>query len=366
MARVVLLSATPEDDQTDFNLAPLHELQKCAERDRFGVHSVTTDPKAADLIIFAEFYGAGWYFKRVRRHPLLRQYREKTFLFCANPFVIPLLPGFMREWKSGGHRPGPGRASILGGQETNSPPTALPRTDLPYLFSFMGSIRNAPIRRELATLTHPRSFFQNTTEDFDRVLHGKMERRERLDYDRRYAELSKASKFVLCPRGLSVSSIRLFETMRMGRVPVILSDEWVPPAGPRWEKFSIRITESEFAQIPSLLEQRESEAVRMGELARKEWEEWFSDEVAFHRLVESCLDIRRERRIPESLARWPAYLQCLRPFHLRRILGEQYRSASANSRRALIPCVTVLSPWPSAPRATLQSNPGCPRYTRAS
>jgi hypothetical protein len=190
----------------------------------------------------------------------------------------------------------------------------------------MGSTRNAPIRRRLATLSHPRSFFQNTTEDFDRVLYGKMDKRERLDYDRRYAELTKASKFVLCPRGLSAASIRLFETMRIGRVPVILSDDWVPPVGPLWEKFSIRVAEREFARIPHLLEQRESEAVAMGELARKAWEEWFSDEVLFHRLVESCLDIQRRRRIPESLARWPAYLQFLRPLHLRRLLGAQYRA----------------------------------------
>ena len=152
-----------------------------------------------------------------------------------------------------------------------------------------------------------------------------MEQRERLDYDRRYAELCKASKFVLCPRGLSVSSIRLFETMRMGRVPVILADGWVAPEGPRWEKFSIRIPESEFAQIPRLLECRESEAIAMGELARREWEEWFSDDVLFHRLVELCLDIKRKRTIPESLARWPVYFQFLRPFHFRRLVGELFR-----------------------------------------
>jgi hypothetical protein len=331
MARVVLLSATPADDETEFNLAPLQDLKRCAELDRIRIHSITTDPEGADLIIFAEFYGAGWYFERVRRHPSLRKYREKTFLFCANPFVIPLVPGVYagveKRWSSARTRPG-----FYLGRTRNEFTTYSPSApDLPYLFCFMGAIRNAPIRRKLATLAHPRSFFQNTTEDFDRILNRKMQWRERLDYDRRYAELSKASKFVLCPRGLSVSSIRLFETMRMGRVPVILSDQWVPPAGPHWEKFSIRIKESEFAQIPSLLEQRESEAVAMGELARKQWEEWFSDEVAFHRLVESCLDIRRKRRVPENLARWPVYLQFLRPFHLRRILGEKYRSV----RRAI-------------------------------
>ena len=64
----------------------------------------------------------------------------------------------------------------------------------------------------------------------------------------------------------------------------------------------------------------------MGELARKEWEEWFSDEVMFHRVVDLCLDIKQKRRVPESLARWPVYLQYLRPFHLRHMLGAKYRA----------------------------------------
>ena len=326
MAEIFLLSGTPDDRRTAFNLAPLRELQQCAALDQFGVHSVVTDPAAADLIIFAEFYGAGWYFEHIRRRALVRRYREKCFLFCANPFVIPFLPGVYagveKRWASSRIRPG----FYLGRTKNEFTTFTPPDPDLPYLFSFMGSVRNAPIRRRLATLPHRRSFFQNTAEDFDRILHQKMERRERLDYDRRYAELTKASKFVLCPRGLSASSIRLFETMRMGRVPVILSDQWLAPVGPRWEEFAIRIAEKDFAKIPRLLEEREADAVSMGELARKEWERWFSDEVLFHHLVELCLDIQRTRKIPESLGRWPVYLQRLRPFHFRRLLGTQYRA----------------------------------------
>ena len=325
MARVLLLSATPADDETEFNLAPLLELRKGAGLDRFGIHMLVTDPEDADVILFVEFYGAGWYFERVRQHPLVRKYREKCFVFCSNPFVIPFLPGIFsaveRRWSSPRTRPG-----FYLGRTTNEFATFTPPAhDLPYLFSFMGSIRNARVRRDLAALRHGRSFFQNTVDDFDRILHRKMDARERLDYHRRYAELAKASKFVLCPRGLSASSIRLFETMRMGRVPVILSDGWVEPAGPRWDRCALRVKEKDFAQIPRLLEQREGDAVGMGELARKEWEEWFSDEVAFHRVIELCLDIKQRRRIPESLARWPVYLQCLRPFHLRHMLGTKYR-----------------------------------------
>jgi hypothetical protein len=326
MARVFLLSATPANDNTDFNLAPLREAQKSAELDRFGIHSLTNDPEAADLIIFVEFYGGGWYFERVRRHPLVRHHRDKCFLFCSNPFVIPFLPGVYtgieKGWASARTRPG----FYLGRTKNEFITYAAPSHDLPYLFSFMGAVRNAPIRKSLAFLEYPRSVFHDSTADFDRVLHRKMDPRERSEYHRRYAELIGATKFNLCPRGLSASSIRVFETMSMGRVPVILSDGWIPAHGPNWKEFAIQVPEKDFARIPRLLEEREAEAVEMGERARREWERWFSDEVLFHHLVELCLDIARRRKIPESIARWSAYLHYLEPFHLRRILATGYRA----------------------------------------
>jgi hypothetical protein len=199
----------------------------------------------------------------------------------------------------------------------------------------MGSVRNARVRAKLATLRHRRSFFQNTTGDFGRVLNRTMNRRERLDYHRRYAELMKATKFVLCPRGVSASSIRLFETMRMGRVPVILSDGWIRRVGPQWDEFSLRVLERDFARVPALLERFEGEAVTMGSLARKEWERWFSEEVLFHQLVELCLDIRAKRKLPEILSRWPAYLQFLEPFHFRRVVGTIYRRLRETKSRAV-------------------------------
>ena len=325
MAQVVLLSATPADDQTPDHLAPLEDMRKRAAHDRRQVHRLTTDPEAADVILFVESYGAGWHFERVRRHRFTRRYREKCFLFCSNPYVIPFLPGIYtglderwasRRTVSGFH---------LGAAEnefaTFTPPTA----DLPYLYSFVGSIGNAVVRRQLATLAHPRSYFQDTSAEFARVLQREMDEAERREYHRRYADVTKASKFVLCPRGLSVSSIRLFETMRMGRVPVILSDGWIEPPGPEWERFAIRLPEREFARLPRILAEREHESVEMGERARREWLEWFAEDTAFHTAVEWCLRIKAQRRVPERLARWPVYLQYLRPFHFRRALRQQWR-----------------------------------------
>lgn len=327
MAKVHLLSGTPADDKTDYNRAPVQNLQKSARLDVCGVHSLTDDAQSADLILFAEFYGAGIHFERIRRHPLTKKYREKCFLFSSNPSVIPFLPGVYasieKRWSSARTRSG----FYLGLPKNEFTTFTPPQENLTYLFSFIGSMANAAVRRALATLTHPRSFFQNTSDDFGRLLHGKMEPLERQEYHRRYADTTKASKFVLCPRGFGTSTIRLFETMRMGRVPVILSDQWVEPAGPVWSQFTIRVPEKEFAQIPRLLEGRELEAIGMGQLAHRAWQKWFSPEVAFHRVVELCLDIRQQRRVPESIARLPVYFQYLRPCHFRQAIRTKFPRA---------------------------------------
>ncbi|MDQ6809298.1 MAG: glycosyltransferase family 47 protein, partial [Verrucomicrobiota bacterium] len=289
--------------------------------------SLTDDPAAADLILFVESYGAGWHFERVRQHPLVRRYREKCFIFCSNPFVIPFLPGIYTgvdaRWAS--HRTVCG--FYLAGPQNDFLTYEPPTSDLPYLFSFVGSIQNALVRRAVARLQHPRYSFQETSADFEKLLKGTVGAETRREYYRRYAETGRTSKFVLCPRGVSASSIRLFETMRIGRVPVILSDDWVEPPGPRWRDFAIRVRERDCAHVPRILEERESAAVEMGTLARTQWLDWFSPEAAFHRSVEWCLLIKQRRTIPERLARWPIYLQYLRPFHFRRLVGSPLRAA---------------------------------------
>ena len=317
MAQVLLVSAAHTKDTADYNRGALRRLERSAEIDIFHRHSVTNDPSVAEIILFAELHGAGAYFERVRRHPYVKAYRDKCFVFCPNDFILPLLPGVYacieRRWAS--------RRTCSGfylGVWENKFIAFLPPSDgLPYLYSFIGSINTAPVRRRLAALPHTRAFFRDVSAEYSRALYGTMSTEEMRNYRRRYVEITQASKFILCPRGLGVSSVRLFDTMQMGRVPVILSDDWVEPPGPDWSQFSLRVRERDYARVPALLNEHESRAVEMGLLARAAWEKWFSDEVAFHRAVESCLSIRRRRRIPESWARLPVYLQFLRPFHFR-------------------------------------------------
>jgi Exostosin family len=110
-----------------------------------------------------------------------------------------------------------------------------------------------------------------------------------------YVEEIMNSKFVLCPRGNCASSIRLFETMKMGKVPIIISDEWVPPDGPEWLKFSIRVNESRFNELPEIIKSYEPNASAMGKLAREAWENWFSPDIIYIRMLNYIESIYLER-----------------------------------------------------------------------
>jgi len=325
MAKVLLLSAAPESDDP-YNRGAFQKLFESANNDVFHEHSLTNDSAGADLILFAELYGAGAYFQAVRKHPLVKRFREKCFLFCSNDFVIPFLPGIYasieKRWLSPRIRSG----FYLGVSENLFVDFTESREDLPYLYSFLGSADTHPLRRSLANLSHPRGYFHDTSANYADVLGGKLSPAEMRDYWRRYAEIAKSSKFILCPRGMGASSVRLFDAMRMGRVPVILSDEWVEPEGPSWSKFSLRVRESEVASIPHLLERFESRAAEMGTFAHAQWEEWFSPGVSFHRVVEWCLAIKQSRKVPERVARFAPFIQYLRPFHFRHLLRTKYHA----------------------------------------
>ena len=150
MVQVLLLSAAPVKAGNDYNRGAFRKLRDSAAVDSFGTHSLTDDPSAADLILFAELYGAGAYFQSVRRHPFVNKFREKCFLFCSNDFVIPFLPGIYasieRRWSSERTRSG----FYLGVSENEFVDFTPPNEKLPYLYSFLGTLETDPVRRNLA------------------------------------------------------------------------------------------------------------------------------------------------------------------------------------------------------------------------
>jgi hypothetical protein len=154
-------------------------------------------------------------------------------------------------------------------------------TSAQWLFSFQGAVRTHPIRRAILNLKCGEAFLDDTSA----INAWEVDDHTRDQYQKRYAALIKASKFVLCPRGIGPASYRLQEVMKAGRVPVIVSDAWVPPAGPCWSEFSIRIAECDVHFIPEILKKREAQAVPMGIKARLAWEKYCAPENRFTALL---------------------------------------------------------------------------------
>jgi exostosin family protein len=197
--------------------------------------------------------------------------------------------------------------TIAGGYLVNSPngflsaDFAASTLEPGHLFTFRGAL-SSPLRRRMARdwsavsggrpnarLTVLDAWFNHTDE-------------QKRDYVRDILD----SKFVLCPRGQGTASHRLFEVMQLGRVPVIIADDWVEPPGPDWSEFSLRVPESATHSISKLLIDRESEFPQMARKAREAWEEFFAPEArlswTLHQLED--LQMRRSNMAADFRSRW--------------------------------------------------------------
>lgn len=341
--KVLLTSVGPERGEpgaTGIDRCAYRKLLECAGIDRFGEHQLTSDPDDADLILFAELgysSAVGLFDSRIRRHPYVAEHRSKVFVMNSADVAVPYFPGLYPSIERSTYDARRVRSCHYVSTHIAVPPLVeRDPEERDLLFSFMGTAANHPVRQRLMGLDHPRAILRDVAggvwgtgrENVRRFLH-------------EYAETMARSRFALCPRGLGTSSLRLFESMRFGIAPVILSDAWVPPTGPAWDAFSVRVPEREVARIPDLLGGLEERSVEMGRLARRAWEDWFADDVTFHRVVGWCAEILEARGTGGDplVGRFKAYAQTLRPVHLRvaarhiaRRLAGRTRSAPVQER----------------------------------
>ena len=273
--------------------------QRLAAQDRFRVHSLVEEPDAADIILFldAHQHYRDLNLTEIREHPLVRRDRDRAFVYnemdqpwCAMPGLYVGMPRSSFDWQ----RQRPCSYLVLVNDQTTIPAQSATEPDL--LFSYMGRMGH-PVRAEIAQLLDRRAIIEDTSRfSFFGATTGEIAMQKL-----RYVEVIQRSKFVLCPVGSGPSSFRLFETMAAGRVPVIVSDEWVPPAGPTWEDFSLTVPERSVREIPALLGSQEHRFNAMGRAARRAWEDWFAPDVLFHRMAENCKDLIESRSISENM-----------------------------------------------------------------
>jgi len=264
------------------------EVEAVAARDRFGEHEVVDDPAEADIILFLDAHQlhADWRMRQLRDHRYVRDYPDRVFVYDERDLPRDLLPGVyvcMPRARFDCRRHA-ATSYFRVKNDTRSGRTSQP--DL--LFSFQG--RNARgVRSEVLALAGSRAFIQDTSQyDFfggDGPSGGEYMREQ-------YRTVMARSKFVLCPRGVGTATFRLFETLACGRVPVVISDAWVEPAGMDWASCTVRVAESDVAEIPERLEAMERLWPALSAAAATTYDEWFAPEAWFHRVVEQCATIR--------------------------------------------------------------------------
>jgi hypothetical protein len=300
------------------------------------LHELVDDPSAADLILFAENYTADFLLSGVAASPLTRRFRSKIFCFCENDSVIARYPGIYASLPRRYCNP---RWAMTGPYlwMMREAEKAAPKIDEPdLLFSFVGSEYTHKVRKEVMGLKHPRGYVEDTGSKAEYMRYQASES-ERQEFRVHYDSVQLRSKFVLCPRGMGCASIRLFETLRAGRVPVVISDDYVLPSGPNWESCSVRVGESEVATIPERLERLEDRASEMGAASALAHRDWYSPPQFFTCIVDQCMAIKQAGALSVWRSRFRTFDQLRQPANigtLQRSIRQNIRTRFKGSRSA--------------------------------
>lgn len=282
---------------------PISSFLEIAALDRIKKHTLVTDPAVADIIFFVENsrYHGDYFFAKLKKHPLVVRFPHKVYMYNSHDLPWLVLPGlyacmpkryFNKQYMS---------ASPY--IEVINPYIHCDFNQKPkFLFSFYGSLSSVA-RRKLPSIKDERGQIVVSTVG----MYGDHKPK---DMQLQYAALLADSKFVLCPKGIGTSSIRLFETLQAGRVPVIISDEWVAPAGPDWNRFAVFIREKDIDKIPKILELEEANWIQKSRLARIAWEDFFAPDTIFSYMIDVLSGLKKNHA---TISR-SAHIQHYKPY----------------------------------------------------
>jgi hypothetical protein len=153
-----------------------------------------------------------------------------------------------------------------------------------FVTSFQGARGTSVVRRKLSALHQQ---FQPVPHHFLALEHffGGFQGSEAQTLRQQYLDVLNRSITVLCPRGTGRNSIRFFETLCVGKIPVLLSDDAALPYEDLipYDAFVIRVPEAEVGRtmvhIAQFIQQKGPDGVMdAGKKARECWEAFLSNE----------------------------------------------------------------------------------------
>ena len=136
-----------------------------------------------------------------------------------------------------------------------------------FLYSFQGAYHPSwyltDIRKRIFEMKHPDNCYVNHIGNwhFDNVVYNKLQNSEytlnESDSDKertvKYNKLLLESRYSLCPSGSGPNSIRFWESLAVGSIPILLADTLELPPHELWNDAIVRLPEIKLKELPLIL-----------------------------------------------------------------------------------------------------------------
>ncbi|HEY2583743.1 MAG TPA: exostosin family protein [Mucilaginibacter sp.] len=258
----------------------------------------------ADALIIQEkfSYKNFLYIKRLKNDPIFKKHANKIFTINTDDCATGLLKGLYtslpkKRFDSKRHSIVPfdyfPNELIL-----NTEPKIIPY----FLAGWRGNPVSNKIRNKIIKLFSKEANFDiNSTGSW--FNHSFEEKQV-------YKNCLNRSKFTLCPSGWAPVTFRIYESMALARCPVIIADQFVPPAGPDWDTFSIFIPEKKINHLKIILEKKEPLYEELGNRAYQNWEMFFSPSNIYNYCSGQLLKLiqmSQSLSVESEFRRWDSY-----------------------------------------------------------
>ena len=150
------------------------------------------------------------------------------------------------------------------------------------LFTFSGSC-SSPIRREIFDLykSCPGKYKINEVKKW--YNHNLGEKKS-------YINDIRQSKFVLCPKGIASYSHRITETLALGKVPVVIADDWVP-FSIQEKGYFVSVKENDLSNLIQILAQKEIVYEKLKTNAINVYKKYFNPQFCYSMALNQLADL---------------------------------------------------------------------------
>ena len=261
--------------------------------------ALTDDPDEADVVLFIEPAGdeleANDALQQIVHSQVYTRHKGKIVVYSAKDLPRPLVPGLypsISKYWSG----------VLGchGAPYLTTPNPFLGQDVGWsgkteqLASFCGVCRRIPLRLRLLDAARRIQWTDISIHDTSAEFLGLLRQKDLATHEELKALFVRKmleARYALCPRGNGPSSFRIFEAMQIGRAPVVIADEWMPPPGPDWPSFMIQVKQRDVGRLAEILRVRENEWEMRGTLARQAWVRFYSPERIGETIVRQACEV---------------------------------------------------------------------------